>query len=413
MKKKGIWGGGLIVVVILLVVFLQMGKSSITVVAEPVIKGKIVAYVEELSEAQLSYKADVFAVAVGLVTEVPVEVGQKVKAGDVLFVLDKDTIHLQIQDLKAQIEGSIAGYDQAKTAVKSSDLAQFQALLRSAKSALEDAKTAAASTKVLYEAGSLSKDTYDKALTTLASQEASTLTAVANLQSAKAGLTENEKTQFQSQFESLKARLSLLEKQLLNLSYTSPMEGIVLSKAVEVGSYLQPGQKLVEIGNTDVLYLTCDVLIEDMKGIDVGTPVILFNDQLGLSEIKGKVSKVAPIAFSKLSDLGIFQKRVSVEIALEQQNKALKAGYTLTARFILSEKPDALIVNQSAIFDNEGRPSVFSIEGGIAHIKKIETGIEEEQRIEVLKGLAEGEIIVVKPDAALKEGAKVKIEVQK
>ena len=116
------------------------------------------------------------------------------------------------------------------------------------------------------------------------------------------------------------------------------------------------------------------------------------------------------MAFSKLSDLGILQKRVTVEIALDQQVTALKAGYDLTVHFILAKKKGVLMIPESAIFDNAGVDSVFVVEQGRARVKAIETGIQEEELIEVIKGLQEHEIVIQSPDSNLVEGAKVQIQ---
>lgn len=410
MNKKWLWVIGAVVIMGVLVGIGITGKQGQVVVTSPVLKGDMLSYVEEMAEAQLKDKTVVYGVAAGLCTAVPVEVGQVVKAGEVLLTLDPQTIDLQIRESEAQLKGAQAQYEAALEPTNASDLARLKALLKSAQLAYDDAKASAHASKSLFEAGAMSKEGYDQVLTALASAEASLLTAKSNESTARSGLTENEKIQLQTQIDAFQSRVELYKSQREKLSYSAPQSGVILSKWVEAGSYIQSGQQLIEIGNPETLYFTSDLLVEDMTGIQEGTSVILSNKALGLSDLTGKITKVAPVAFSKLSDLGILQKRVSVEIALDQQVATLKAGYDLTAHFILEKKKGVLMIPESAIFDNAGVDSVFVVEQGRARLKAVETGIQEDEQIEVIKGLQGNEVVIQSPDSTLVEGAKVQIQ---
>jgi len=342
MKKRRIWGIGIAFMAVGVVAILMLqGAKPQEVQLSTVEKGTITSFVEENAEAKLTDHYQVFAVSSGLATEVTVEAGQAVKKGDILVRLDEQTTQLHLKDLDAQIKGLNAQYAEAKATVKASDISSLESALRSAQLTYNDLKQTVESSKVLFDSGALSKSDYDKTLSALALQESALVSARSKLKTAKEGLSENDRAQFDAQLLALNAKRELYEKQTNELSYQSPMDGVILTKGIEAGNYIQPGQLLVEIGNVNAVYLTSDILAEDMLGIQVGMKVIITSDQLDIDQGLGKVTWIAPIAFNKLSDLGIMQKRVTVEIELDQQIPVLKSGYEVTVRFVKEEKKDA------------------------------------------------------------------------
>ena len=102
------------------------------------------------------------------------------------------------------------------------------------------------------------------------------------------------------------------------------MEGIILEDDVEVGSVIQPGKKVFQIGNTADLFLESDILVDEISGVNVGAEVIVENKDLGIYGLEGIVRKIYPKAFSKVSELGIEQKRVKIEIDFEDSVPDLK-----------------------------------------------------------------------------------------
>ncbi len=146
----------------------------------------------------------------------------------------------------------------------------------------------------------------------------------------------------------------------------------------------QPGKMLFEIGSSGKLHLSCDLLFEDLAGIQVGTQVRIENEDLGIKDLKGTVSKIYPIAFTKVSDLGINQKRVTVKVSLEGDLKTLKPGYELTAKFITQKRENTILVDKKALFEYEGKASLFVNENGKAKLRVVEKGLENTDLVEIV-----------------------------
>lgn len=407
MRRK--WLGVMAGVVVLAgaAVLVNLSDKPVAVTTGTVTKGTIAEYVEETAEVKMEQRTGLYAVSAGVANDVKVAVGDLVKKGQLLIQMDGEAAALQIKDLKAQIAALSAQYSEAKRPVKAAELTRAEAQLKFAQVAYDSAKQTADNLNQLMASGSVSEDAYRMAMVEMAAKEANRDTAKSTVTLLKSGLSENIRNQYAAQLESLKAKLALLEKQQRDLGVKALTDGVVLSLGVSKGNYIQPGKQLLELGNLDNLFLSCDVLAEDMAGLTVGTVVQVENKDLNLTALTGKVRKIYPTAFSKLSELGISQKRVTVEIQLDKAVPELKAGYEVTAKLVVRQIDNALLIDKKALFEHQGQDAVFAVENGKAVLKVVEKGIENETQVEVLSGLSEGNTVILSPDETLSEGQAV------
>lgn len=410
MNKKWIGIGGAALAVILVSVMVKASQQPMAVEVSEVKTGSMEQYVEEIGEVALNERLGLYTAAAGLVTDVNVSVGDAVKKGQLLAQLDYQSAQLQKQDLEAQAKAVAAQYQEAKKPVKAADLSKLNAQLKSAQSLYDEAVRNAADSKALYEAGALAESGYRAVMVDLANKEASLQSAKASLSSAKEGLSKNIGAQYEAQLTEIRSRIALMDKQLKDLGITAPADGIVLTKSVEKGQYVQPGKLLFEVGSGDQLHLRSDLLFEDLAGIKEGTLVKVENEDLGIKDLMGKVVKIYPTAFTKVSDLGINQKRVTVEIELSGDLSALRPGYEMTAKLIVDKRDNAVLVDKKALFEYDGKDSVFVVEKGKAQIRAVETGLENTDVFEIISGLKAGETVILSPDETLEEGMSVKAE---
>lgn len=408
MKKKLIWVVAVIVILASAAYFVKSSDQPIEVKQVAVTQGTVEKYVEETAEVKIKDSVGIYGISTGIATKVNAEVGQTVKKGSLLVQLDAQTIALQIKDLEAQIAMVKAQYAEAKKPARKTEIEKLEAQLRAAQAVYDAAKQMALNNKTLLDTGSISQDIYRTTLVDMATKEAALYSAKSNLEIMKSGLSNNIKAQYNAQLAELQSRLDLLKKQKKDLGILAPKDGMILSKSIEQGGYVQPGKVLFLLGNQNSLFLSCDVLVEDMAGVKEGTVVRIENKDLNIENALGKVSKIAPMAFTKLSELGINQKRINVEIQLSGKLPDIKAGYEMTAKIMIEKKDNALLVDKKALFDYQGKDAVFVNEGGMAKLKVIEKGIENDESIEIIKGLVVGEQVILSPDETLKEGSKLK-----
>ncbi len=186
----------------------------------------------------------------------------------------------------------------------------------------------------------------------------------------------------------------------------APAAGRVLVVHRESAGHVNPGEPLLEIGDTDRLQIAVDVLSQDAVRIGPGTPVIV-EQWGGENELAGVVNRVEPQGFSVVSALGVEEQRVLVWVDLHSAPAALGPGYRVLARFIVWDEPDVLQVPTSALFRYEDGWAVFVVEGGRARRREVNIGQQAGLETQILGGLEPGERVVVHPGNEVDDGVRV------
>jgi len=407
-KKKFIWIG-LILIVIVVGVYVYMTKiSAVEVELTEVKRGDIEEYIEEKATVELENKADIYARQSGVVILSSVKVGDEVKAGDVLLKIGDEELQLQIKSMELQKQSIEAQLEEAKKGLSQWDLQSLEAKVKTAQIAYDEAERILENNKKLYQAGVISKDMYESSVAALASAQANLEAAKATMAAAQEGLSSNIEKQFLTQIDELQIQINHLKSKQKDYIIKSPMDGIVLFAEAPEGSLVHQGQLVFQIGSYDEMYLISDILVDDIAKIKEGSKVLISNKDLGINDVRGTVRKIYPQAFSKISDLGIEQKRIKIEISIDEEMTNLKPGYDMDIKIITADSKDTLLIEDKAVFDLGEKSYVFVNDNGTVKLRQIEKGLESDDMIEVIKGLKEGEQVVLSPDKNIREGIKIK-----
>ena len=109
------------------------------------------------------------------------------------------------------------------------------------------------------------------------------------------------------------------------------------------------------------------------------------------------------------SALDLATRTIQTEVHIPNSNRMLKPGMFAKLEIILSEKPQALVVPGEAVLEERGARFVFLVKGSQAFRKEVITGIAQEQDLEILDGLKEGDRVIVKGQESTKDGASVRV----
>lgn len=191
----------------------------------------------------------------------------------------------------------------------------------------------------------------------------------------------------------------------------APADGQVLSVLIETEAHVAAGTKLLEIGTTRDLEVEVDVASSDAVRIKAGQRAVLARWG-GDTPLSGQVRWVSPMAFTKVSALGVEEQRVEVRIALEEPPetwKGLGIGYAVDVSIIVEEIARALVLPREALIPGADSWSVLTLEGGRATRRLVEIRRQDATSAQVLQGLTEGERVILHPGARVAEGARVRI----
>ena len=307
----------------------------------------------------------------GVVESVYCEIGDYVSAGDILMQIDKTDYLTQ--------------YNQANTAYLSV-LSQSKALIDSAQIEYNNAKINCDNQKVLYDNGAISKIAYDSAVTRFEN-------AKINLNSAKE----------QSGLNSAKAALDAAENSLGYTTVYAPISGYVSTKNANVGQMASPGVEIFSIKNTSTVNAQLNVAESVISKVSVGAKAIVNVKSIETS-VEGVVKIASP---TKNLQTGMY----NVSITIDNPEDVLKDGMFADITLTLSDAVDALVIPSDAIMEDESRQKyIFLADDGVAVKKEVVTGIITEEYTEILKGVKEGDKVIVSGKEYLSdENSKIKI----
>ncbi|MEX2403826.1 MAG: efflux RND transporter periplasmic adaptor subunit [Balneolales bacterium] len=192
----------------------------------------------------------------------------------------------------------------------------------------------------------------------------------------------------------------------------SPASGRVLAVHGRSERHISPGEPLLEIGDTDQLEVQVEVLSQDAVRISPGMRVVL--DQWGgETPLEASVTRVERQGSVVVSALGVEERRVQViaELISPPETWAdLGSGYRVLAQFIIWEDDNVLQVPTSALFRTEEGWDVFLVEKDRAVRRTVTIGQQTGLAAQVLEGLSDGDIVIVHPNDAIEDGARVETD---
>ncbi len=191
----------------------------------------------------------------------------------------------------------------------------------------------------------------------------------------------------------------------------SPVAGRVLRIAQASEATVPLGAPLIDIGDTARLEVVAELLTTDALRAAPGSPVRI-ERWGGTGILQGRVRRIEPAAFTKVSALGVEEQRVNVLIDLtspREQWQALGDGFRVSVRIVTLALPQAVRVPISAVFPRpDGSMAVFVLDGGRARLTAVDIGARNGTQAWVKSGLADGATVIVYPGAAVSDGARVR-----
>lgn len=188
----------------------------------------------------------------------------------------------------------------------------------------------------------------------------------------------------------------------------SPVDGRVIKLHLESAAPVTAGQPLLVVGDTAAVEAVIDVLSGEVQQIAPGAAVGL---SLGgtAPAIVGRVARVEPVAFTKVSALGIEEQRVNVIVDLPAGAPGVGDGFRVDARIVVSSREGALLVPSAALVrDGEGW-RVFAVEAGRARARTVTVQARHADTAWVSEGLREGEKVLLYPGSTVRDGQAVRV----
>lgn len=339
--------------------------------------------IEPVTQVEIKSKAS------GIIQSLPVNFGDIIHKGQVLCQLDTKDLLPQLDEQKAalgvsaaQLQTAKADYERYKVDAEGPDVPFL-------KSDRDRAQKLFAAGLVAQNVRDESEKNYQIALNKMNS-------AKVNLLSAKAAIAKA-----QAQYDQQQAVIARIEEDLHNATITSPIDGVVLSRDSEIGtavsSILVLGSSatlIMTVGDLNEVYVKGKVDESDVGKVYLGQPARITVESFKDQKFNGKVTKISPMGAEK-DNVTTFEVRVSIN----NESHKLRALMTANAEIILDEHKRVLTIPEGAVMYAKDKSTEAEIpdstnEKGFRKVK-IATGISNGARTEILKGLTEGQQVIL------------------
>jgi HlyD family secretion protein len=355
----------------------------------PVQRGDLLVTVDEEGETRARDRFMISAPVSGHLLRIELEPGDSVRRGATVARIVAAPPALLDARTRAEAAAAVEGAQSA--------LGRARADRQRAQALGDRARTELARNRELLRAGIVSADVVEARETDARSAEEAVRAATFAEATAE------------HELERSRARLLQASGGGRTIEIHSPVQGEVLRRLRESEAVVPAGEPLVEVGDPRDLEIVSDLLSSDAVKVRPGQRVLV--EQWGGDRtLVGRVRRVEPAGFLKISALGVEEQRVNVIVDLEdppEARRALGDAYRVEVRVVVAEEKAALKVPTSGLLRQGGRWAVFTAVGGRARLRIVEIGKRNGLEAQALSGVGEGEAVIVHPPDRLRDGSRI------
>ena len=388
LKHKRLIAG---VLIVLAIVAMAMWPESIEVSSATVERGAMQVTLDEDGETRIRDKFVVSAPVGGRLQRIELEPGDAVVRGKTI-VARLTTADAPLLDPRTRGELE-AAVEAARAAV-----GQARAELERGTAELMRARTTLQRQQQLMKAGAIAADNLDAAETAVATAE----------EARKAAEFAVARSEYELQLA--RARLRAPSPVGRAVEIVAPVSGVILKRFRESESVVPVGEPLIEIGEPARIEIVADFLSTDAVRIQPDAKVLV-EGWGGSHSLAGRVRRVEPAGFMKVSALGVEEQRVNVLIDFDDPSAAgrLGDGYRVEVRVIAWREEDVVKAPVGGLFRRGTDWAAFVIENERVRLQPVGLGQRNDVDAQILKGLSPGQAVVLHPPDTLVDGARVTI----
>jgi HlyD family secretion protein len=352
-------------------------------------RGDIARSVVATGKIQPRAKVDVKSKASGIVKKLYVDYGDWVKQGQLLADLDKEDLEARLREARATMQAAEAAEQSAQASYERNRVEAEGPDIPFMKLAMDRAAQ-------MHKEGLIAKavlEDADKAYQLAVNKQ---LTAARNVTVSRAEIAKAK-----AQVAQAKAVVERSEEDLRNSTIVSPMDGLVLSRNVEVGdavsSILVLGSQatlIMELGDVGDVYVLGKVDQADIGKVYLGQRARIVVESFKDRKFEGAVTKISPLGVEK-ENVTTFEVRVSIK----NPGGELKANMSANAEVLLEEKKGVLLVPETAVvYDKERKASVEVPDPTAPKGRKkvpVQLGISNGVKTELVAGLNQGDKVIL------------------
>jgi HlyD family secretion protein len=399
------------------------GANPVTVV-RPTVE-KLHRSTTQPAQVEPFERTDIYAKAAGYVSQVNVDIGDRVKKGQVLaklWIPEMDQERLQkaslVDDARAAVEQSKASIAAAAAAVGAAEakLAIARAAISANEAEVTFRRSEHARMEKLVASRSMNEAILDEKLNQLGSAESALDGARANVQSAQANVrvAQTRQRQAEADLARAEAQLKLTEANLkqteILMEYAqivAPYDGLITRRVVDSGDFVRSAassmtEPLFTVDRDDRLRIVFDVPESQSSQVHVDQPASLVVDALKGRTFDGRVTRTT----------GVLDPRTRTlrgEVEVNGGSTGLRPGMYGMITVVLADRPQAVLVPSQSLRYDDGTPCVYCASNGIVEKRAVTVGFADSSRTEILDGVGPEDLIVLNSAVPIQPGDAVRL----
>jgi multidrug efflux pump subunit AcrA (membrane-fusion protein) len=377
-------------------------EQPTTVEAAKVTQGLIESLVSYSGRVKPAQEIIITPKQPGKVTKINFEVGQEVKAGEILYQLDNTDALLQVNQAAAAVELAEINLKRLSGSTYEQQIAQLKSAMVSAEINYKDAKTNYESVKALYEAGAESKYNFDRTESQFKLAEQQYQTAKLNYDITEQKSALENIAAASAQLNQSKAAYAIVKNALENSNIKSPINGVIAAKNVKVGEFISNATASFIIVDNSSYTVEVDVNEDVIGKVHIGDQTKLYIGSISEEALSGTITAAAPSADMK-------KQTYLVKIAIDNPPSTIKGGMFAEVKLILNKAENCILAPLASIVEQDGKKYVFVLKGDKAAKTEVTTGIFNDKEIQIINGITVSDTIVIKGQDFLKDGSTVVI----
>lgn len=330
--------------------------------------------------------------------------GDHVKQGQLVAELESSDLRAAAAESKGQFDQAEANYRTTAGASVPEEVVKAELDVQAAKQAADAAQKLLENRQKLLQEGALARKLVDDAQVAYAQARSQYETAQSHLKALQSVGKQEQIKGAAAQVEAAKGHQESAQAQLGYAQIHSPIAGVVSDRPVYPGEMANPGTPLLTVMDISSVSAHANIPQTEAAALKVGNAATI--TQIGTDlEIPGKVTMVSPAVDPNSTT-------VQVWVAAANPGERLKPGTSVRVSIVAATLPKAVVVPAAAILpSSEGGTSVIVAgSDSVAHEKKVQIGIREPDKVQILSGVSPGDPVVIVGGVGLQDGTKVRIE---
>ncbi|HYL74127.1 MAG TPA: efflux RND transporter periplasmic adaptor subunit [Bryobacteraceae bacterium] len=330
--------------------------------------------------------------------------GDHVAQGQVVAILENKDLVAAVNDSKAAYEQAQSALRQMSSATVPEDLNKAQQDMQAARQAMDAAQKVYESRKQLFDQGALARRLVDEANVAYVQARSTFEIAQRHLQATQNVSRVEQVKGAEAQAQSAKAKYEGAQAQLSYSEIRSPIAGVIADRPLYPGEVAAAGSPLLTVVNISRIIARANVPVSQAGVLKVGQTATISQTDAAI-EASGKVTVVSP---------AVDPNSTTIEIWVEAANpgERFKPGATVKVDIHAETIKDAVVIPTIALLPSaEGGVQVLTVSADSkAHEKKVEVGIREPDKVQILKGVDAGESVITVGGVGLEDGAQVTVK---